>query len=209
MSCSSSTMSTRCFGIDWSTVAAARFASVSKVLNVGYSGSRGAILRPGHDLLDMKNRVASFVRSRLVAAGALVALCTAGQASVHAQFVSQPSSPRNVLEGNWQSCQIPYGGPYDEQVYDHVVNGEGQYEVHLGPRREFAIFLGVQDQHRDHTSVDNLLQPFRVPADGVRGHHRWEIPTLNLAFTVTLGGGGRTDCESWYILLEPLKPESH
>ena len=25
-----------------------------------------------------------------------------------------------------------------------------QFEVHMGPRREFAIFKGVQDEHRDH-----------------------------------------------------------
>jgi hypothetical protein len=126
-----------------------------------------------------------------------------------AQFVSQPSSSRHVLEGNWQSCQEPPGGPYAERVYDHVVNGVGQFEVHLGPRREFAIFPGVQDEHRDHLSPDNLLRPFRVPlVDGTRAHQRWEIPSLNLVFTVTLGGGGRTDCESWYILLEPLKPAS-
>ncbi len=157
----------------------------------------------------MNNRVGRLAGSRWVMAGVLAIACGAGEVSLQAQFVSQPSSPRNVLEGNWQSCQVPYGGPYDEQVYDHVVNGEGQYEVHLGPRREFAIFRGVQNEHRDHASPDNLLQPFRVPADGARGNQRWEIPSLNLAFSVTLGGGGRTDCESWYILLEPLKPESH
>ena len=34
-------------------------------------------------------------------------------------------------------------------------------------------------------------------------------PSLKLAFSVTLGGGARTDCESWYILLEPLEKPSH
>ncbi len=121
------------------------------------------------------------------------------------QFVSQPSSPRNILEGHWQSCQDPPGGPYAERVYDHVVNGVGQFEVHLGPRREFAIFPAVQDEHREHASPENLLRPFRVPlVAGTRAHQRWEIPSLNLVFTVTLGGGGRMDCENWYILLEPL-----
>ena len=80
-----------------------------------------------------------------------------------------------------------------------------QFEVHLGPRREFAIFTGVQDEHRDHDSPDNLLKPYRVTMEGTRAKQRWEIPSLNLAFTVTLGGGSRTDCESWYILLEPLE----
>jgi len=44
---------------------------------------------------------------------------------------------------------------------------------------------------------------------GSRAQKRWEIPDLKLAFTVTLGGGSRLDCESWYILLEPLEKTSH
>jgi hypothetical protein len=93
-------------------------------------------------------------------------------------------------------------------VYDHVVNGVGQFEVHLGPRREFAIFEGVQDAHREHASPENLLKPFRVIMENGRAKRRWEIAPLNVAFTVTMGGGSRTDCESWYILLEPLDKSS-
>jgi hypothetical protein len=79
----------------------------------------------------------------------------------------------------------------------------------MGPRREFAIFKGVQDAHRDHDSAENLLKPFRVPMDAGRAKQRWEIPSLNLVFTVTLAGGSRTDCESWFIVLEPLEKTSH
>ena len=114
----------------------------------------------------------------------------------------------NVLEGNWQSCR-ENDGSYAERVYDHVVNGVGQFEVHMGPRREFAIFKGVQDEHREHDSPENLLKPFRVPMDDGRAKQRWEIPSLNLVFTVTLAGGSRTDCESWFIILEPLEKTSH
>jgi hypothetical protein len=119
-------------------------------------------------------------------------------------FISYSSNPRNVLEGNWQSCQDERGR-YAERVYDHVVNGVGQFEVHLGPRREFGIFRGVQDEHREHSSTENLLKPYSVPMQGSRAERRWEIPELKLAFTVTLGGGSRLDCESWYILLEPFE----
>ena len=80
-----------------------------------------------------------------------------------AQFTPFPNDPHNILEGNWQSCR-ERDGRYSERVYDHVVNGVGQFEVHMGPRREFAIFKGVQDEHRDHESPDNLLKPFRVPS---------------------------------------------
>jgi hypothetical protein len=44
--------------------------------------------------------------------------------------------------------------------------------------------------------------------EGTRARQRWVIPSLNLAFSVTLGGGSRTDCESWYVLLEPLEKTS-
>ena len=137
---------------------------------------------------------------------ALTLLAAAGPA--RAQFTSFSTSPHNILEGNWQSCREP-DGRYSERVYDHVVNGVGQFEVHLGPRREFAIFEGVQDEHRPHNVMENLLRPYTVDMMAGRAKHRWEVPALHLAFTVTLAGGSRTDCESWYILLEPLEKPSH
>jgi hypothetical protein len=137
-----------------------------------------------------------------------LALVLAGVMSARAQlFRSFSGDPRNILEGNWQSCR-ENDGRYSERVYDHVVNGVGQFEVHLGPEHEFAIFKGVQDAHRDHASPDNLLRPFIVPVEANRAKQRWEIPSLDLAFTVTLAGGSRTDCESWFILLEPLHKPS-
>jgi hypothetical protein len=123
-------------------------------------------------------------------------------------FTPFTSDPRKILEGSWWSCREP-DGQYGERVYDHVVSGGGKFEVHLGPRREFAIFKGVQDEHRDHDSPENLLKPYRVPMEGGRAKQRWEIPSLNLAFTVALAGGSRTDCESWFIVLEPLEKTSH
>jgi hypothetical protein len=136
---------------------------------------------------------------------ALVAPLGAQGVSVYTPFTSDP---KHILEGSWWSCREP-DGSYGERVYDHVVNGGGKFEVHLGPRREFAIFKGVQDDHRDHDSPDNLLKPYRVVMDAGRAKQRWEIPSLNLAFTVTLAGGSRTDCESWFILLEPFEKTSH
>jgi hypothetical protein len=122
-------------------------------------------------------------------------------------FTPFTSDPRKLLEGSWYSCREP-DGQYGERVYDHVVNGLGQFEVHLGPRREFAIFKGVQDVHRDHDSPENLLKPYRVTLDAGRARQRWEIPSLNLLFTVALAGGSRTDCDSWFIVLEPLEKTS-
>jgi hypothetical protein len=126
-----------------------------------------------------------------------------------AQFTSfRSNDPRIILEGNWQSCR-DIDGRYTERVYDHVVNGVGVFELHMGPFREFALFRGVQDEHRNHDSPDNLLKPYRLTLDAGRIKQRWDIPSLNLAFTVTLAGGSRMDCESWFILLEPLEKTSH
>jgi hypothetical protein len=141
----------------------------------------------------------------------LLGVCTVGiLAAVPARaqlFRPFSNDAHNILEGNWQSCR-ENDGQYAERVYDHVANGV-QFEDHLGPRREFAIFKGVQDAHRDHDSPENLLKPYRVPLESGRAKHRWEIPSLNLAFTVTLAGGSRTDCESWFIVLSPLEKTSH
>lgn len=124
------------------------------------------------------------------------------------QFTSFSRDPRHILEGSWQSCR-ENDGSYSERVYDHVVNGAGRFEVHLGPENEFAIFLGVQDEHRDHASADNLLKPHRVVTEGGRAKQRWELPALGLVFTATLAGGSRADCESWFVLLEPLPKATH
>ena len=131
-----------------------------------------------------------------------------GVRPAHAQFTPFTHGTRSILEGNWQSCR-ERDGQYSERIYDHAISGVSKFEVHLGPRREFAVFKGVQEAHRDHDSPDNLLKPFRVAFEYGRAKQRWEIPSLNLAFTVTLAGGSRTDCESWYILLERLEKTSH
>lgn len=120
-----------------------------------------------------------------------------------AQFTPFPGNSRNLLEGNWQSCR-ENDGTYTERVYDHVVNGVGLFEVHLGPRHEFAIFKGVQDTHREHDSLENLLKPYEVPFEGTQARHRWVVPSLKLAFTVSLAGGSLTACDSWFVVLEPL-----
>jgi hypothetical protein len=148
----------------------------------------------------------ALVRRRPIVAAALVftMAMVAGVAirPAAAQFNSFRHDPRTILEGNWQSCQEK-DGTYTERVYDHVVNGVGQFEVHLGPAHEFAMFRGVQDEHRAHDSDENLLRPYRVPMIDGRASQVWKIASLKLTFTVTLGGGSFNDCDSWYVTLAP------
>lgn len=140
-------------------------------------------------------------RATLIPA-AMAALLLAWAPPAAPQFTSYRRDPATILEGHWQSCPES-DGRSAERVYDHVVNGVGQFEVHLGPHNEFAIFAGVQDEHRSHASPDNLLVPYRVVTQDGRASHQWTIPSLNLRFTVTLAGGSFADCDSWYVLLEP------
>jgi hypothetical protein len=155
----------------------------------------------------MPKRRVSGVGGLVVTFLTVLGLIASSGHSALAQFTAFSNNPKNILEGNWQSCRES-DGQYSERVYDHVVNGVGKFEVHMGPRREFAIFKGVQDEHRPHDSPENLLKPYRVPLEAGRAKQRWEVPSLNLAFTVTLAGGSRTDCESWFVTLEPLEKTS-
>ena len=148
-----------------------------------------------------------FARSVWLLTGVCASALLAAHPTAAQLFRPFSNDTRNILEGNWQSCR-DRDGSYAERVYDHVVNGVGEFEVHMGPRREFAIFKGVQDEHRDHDSPENLLKPFRVTFENGRAKQHWEIPSLNLSFTVSLGGGSTMDCESWYILLAPLDKPS-
>ena len=110
---------------------------------------------------------------------------------------------RALLEGNWQSCREP-DGKYSERVYDNTLPGIGPFELHLGPYHEFALFRGVQDAHRDHSSPDNLLSPFNVEVEANRARQNWE--TAGLRLEVSLGGGARDDCESWFVTLKRTRP---
>ena len=122
-----------------------------------------------------------------------------GSAAVgYSQFTSYNDRTRAMLEGNWQSCRES-DGKYAERVYDGRLPGLGPFELHMGPYHEFALFRGVQDEHRDHASSDNLLRPYTVEVAGVAAKHKWE--TSGLRLEVTLAGGSREDCESWWVTL--------
>ena len=117
-------------------------------------------------------------------------------ALAEAQYTPFHHDPKLLLEGNWQSCFDERAGQFDEKIYDQP---QLDLEVHLGPGDEFAIFKGIQDEHRDHRSPDNLLQPFRVREP----RQRWDLPQL--VFEVARAGGSRHNCRSFWITLEPKR----
>lgn len=135
-----------------------------------------------------------------------VAGCLGAAALGFAQFTSFNDRRRSMLEGNWQSCRES-GGEYSERVYDGKWPGLPPFELHLGPYHEFALFLGIQDEHRAHGGPENLLRPHTVELVGNRASQQWTAAQLHLE--VTLSGGSRDDCESWYVRLMPATSSSN
>jgi len=142
-------------------------------------------------------------RRLILAITALICLGRAEQA--HPQFTSFNDRSRSILEGNWQSCRES-DGEYTERIYDGKAPGIGPFELHMGPYREFALFRSVQEEHRDHSSADNLLQPYTVPLVGGIAKQKWIV--RGLVFEATLTGGSRDDCESWWVTLGRANPSS-
>jgi hypothetical protein len=137
-------------------------------------------------------------RWQLVAA-LTVASCLGTAALGGAQFQSFTDHTRALLEGNWQSCREG-DGQYGERIYDGKWTGLEPFELHMGPYHEFALFRGVQDDHRTHASADNLLRPFNIEIRANAARQTWDVGGLHLE--VTLAGGSREDCESWYVTLK-------
>jgi len=139
--------------------------------------------------------------TQLAAWRLIPALTVAGSVvlgAVGPQFTSFNDRARAVLEGNWQSCREP-DGQFAERIFDGRLPDVGPFELHMGPYHEFALFKGVQDEHRDHDSKANLLRPFTVDVNGPFGKQTWDVAGLHLE--VVLAGGSREDCESWFVTL--------
>jgi hypothetical protein len=138
------------------------------------------------------------LRWQLIAAIA-VAVCL-GRADLSRAQLFRPFSDhsRALLEGNWQSCRDA-DGQYGERVYDGRWAGLAPFELHMGPYHDFALFRGIQDDHRDHNSTDNLLRPHTLEIRGNNAKQSWDVDGLHLE--VVLAGGSREDCESWFVTL--------
>jgi hypothetical protein len=138
--------------------------------------------------------------ARRLIVGLAVAGCL-GMTSIAQAQLFRPFTDRRtaLLEGNWQSCRED-DGTYAERVYDGRWSGLPPFELHMGPYHEFALYHGIQDEHRDHKSPENLLKPYIVEIRANAARQAWNVDGLHLE--VTLSGGSREDCESWYVSLK-------
>jgi len=132
-------------------------------------------------------------------------VCLGAAALAAAQFTPFSDRSRAMLEGNWQSCREA-DGQFGERVYDGRWQGMPPFELHMGPYHEFALFEGIQDEHRDHASASNLLKPHVVEITANRGKQAWDIAGMHLE--VTLAGGSREDCESFFVSLKRTRASS-
>jgi hypothetical protein len=136
----------------------------------------------------------------LLVGGLTLAICLATADFSRAQiFRPFTDHSRALLEGNWQSCRDDEG-QYGERVYDGKWAGLAPFELHMGPYHEFALFRGIQDDHRDHGSADNLLKPYSLEIRANTAKQTWDVDGLHLE--VVLAGGSREDCESWFVTLK-------
>ena len=143
--------------------------------------------------------LASDAKRQLVA-GIAIFGCLAIASLAHAQLFRPFSDHKTaLLEGNWQSCRES-DGTYAERVYDGRWVGTAPFELHMGPYHEFALYRGIQDEHRDHRSSENLLRPHTVEIRANAGRQSWDVDGFH--FEVALSGGSREDCESWYVTLK-------
>ena len=142
----------------------------------------------------MDGRGSTWRRIAVVALGVWLGAAGLGRA----QFMSMTDHSTAMLEGNWQSCRDG-DGQYSERVYDGKWPGMPQFELHFGPFHEFALFKGIQDEHRDHNSAENLLRPYKIEMRGGMAKQVWDVAGLH--FEATLAGGSVEQCESWYVLL--------
>lgn len=112
--------------------------------------------------------------------------------------VWQPVRYPVLHQGHWQSCD------HEERVLEHRVLGHLQWEMHLGPDDEFALYPGTVNGEHDHAAKANLLAPgYRY--DG-RAGKAWTavVNGIHLWISVVQGGGSQDACiaHAYYIRVE-------
>jgi hypothetical protein len=58
--------------------------------------------------------------------------------------------------------------------------GIGPFELHLGRFTNSRFSRGIQDEHRDHTSADNLLKPYNLEIRANAARQSWDVDGMRL-----------------------------
>ena len=124
-----------------------------------------------------------------------------------------PREPLVLLHGTWQSCRGE-DSLYEERIYEHCVNTLCKWELHMGPGDEFGLyrFPGPADAEHTHNNAANYLYPAYKVGDVQtwRGKRQWSVGDLKLWVSISMAGGSRSDCDSFYVMVTderyPAKP---
>src|SRR5467141_1094569 len=125
-----------------------------------------------------------------------------------AQIWTSIPDPKAILQGHWQSCRE--GDGYSEKIYSHCVGNKCDWELHMGPYNEFALFSIPNEETciddiciDNHDLPENLLgKRYKVESLYARGHRQWSIPDLKLWISIVLAGGSREECEGFLVRVE-------
>lgn len=114
-------------------------------------------------------------------------------------------TPDTLSAGSWVSCPMDDGsGDYGEKALDYKVNGHSWFEIHYGPRDEFAIFAGNAPAHIDHDDGRNLLRPSYHYGDVATaiGGRNWSIASLGISLNVIAIPPTQPECYAFVVSLD-------
>lgn len=120
------------------------------------------------------------------------------------QWVSMSDrQPTTVLAGMWASC--PTDGDtsdYTERVYEYQFHGRIEWRFEMGPRDEFALFVGpTPAAHVAHDDATNLLGPAYHYDDVVsRTGRNWSA--LDLHINVIRTPGSDDECYTFAVKID-------
>ena len=120
-------------------------------------------------------------------------------------WTSYRSQPDAIIEGSFISCPDNEDGSYGERVFLWKQGKVSAAEVHMGPRDEFAVFLGEVDGDREHAGPENLLGPaFHFSDVDSRTGRNWTIASLNWHVNIRRGDGSYPECYTFWIKISPI-----
>lgn len=94
-------------------------------------------------------------------------------------------------------------GDYGEKALDYKTKGVPWFEIHYGPRDEFALFAGNATEHIPHDDERNLLRPAYHYGDlqTVAGGRNWSLARLAVSLNVIALPPTQPECYSFLIKL--------
>ncbi len=113
-------------------------------------------------------------------------------------------TPDTLSAGYWESCPMDDGsGDYHERALDYKFKGRPWFEIHYGPRDEFAIFVGNTTEHIAHDDDRNILRPAYHYNDlsTAAGGRNWSFSALGVSLNVIAIPASKPECYNFTVHL--------